>query len=79
MGSASSGGSARSQGFTLPISMIEVRCASMASFRPNGKLYDGIGIEVDEEILPTPEYFTHGGEDPVLERAIKHLKKQVRD
>ncbi|OUU25477.1 MAG: hypothetical protein CBC13_01990 [Planctomycetia bacterium TMED53] len=79
MGSASSGGSARSQGFTLPISMIEVRCASMASFRPNGKLYDGIGVEVDEETLPTPEYFTHGGEDPVLERAIKHLKKQVRD
>ncbi|MDC3251687.1 S41 family peptidase [Planctomycetota bacterium] len=75
LGTASSGGSARSQGFTLPISQIEVRCASMASFRPNGKLYDGNGIEIDEEIKPNSEYFTLGDNDPVLETAIRLLKK----
>ena len=66
---------ARSQGFDLPHSLIEVRCASMASFRPNGWLYDGRGIEVDIEVHPDPTYFIEGGQDKVLERAIERLKK----
>ena len=76
MGTASSGGSARSQEFTLPLSLIEVKCASMASFRPNGKLYDGRGIEVDIEIEPDPSYFIAGGEDRVLDAAVAHLVSQ---
>ena len=75
VGTPSSGGSARSQGFDLPHSLIEVRCASMASFRPNGWLYDGRGIEVDIEVHPDPTYFIEGGQDKVLERAIERLKK----
>ena len=78
MGTASSGGSARSVKFTLPASKIEVKCASMASFRPNGKLYDGNGIEVDIEIKPDPTYFIHGGNDRVLDRAIDHLLKSSK-
>ncbi len=78
IGSASSGGSARSQGFSLPVSLIEVRCASMASFRPNGKLYDGNGIEVDEQILPAAEFYTRDGEDRVLKNAIQHFKESKR-
>lgn len=78
MGSASSGGSARSQGFSLPLSMIEVRCASMASFRPNGKLYDGNGVEVDVEIEPDPSYFIAGGVDGALESAIDQLLSQKK-
>jgi hypothetical protein len=54
MGTASSGGSARSQGFKLEHSGIEVRCASMASFRPDGRLYDGRGVEVDVVIAAEP-------------------------
>jgi hypothetical protein len=73
MGTASSGGSARSQRFTLPHSWIEVKCASMASFRPNGWLYDGRGIEVDIEVHPDPSYFIEGGRDEALETAAEYL------
>lgn len=75
MGTASSGGSARSQRFTLPHSWIEVKCASMASFRPNGKLYDGRGIEVDIEVQSDPSFFIEGGQDKALERARQWLKE----
>ena len=78
IGTASSGGSARTQSFALPATGIEVRCASMASFRPDGRLYDGRGIEVDEEVLPAPEDFLIGGGDTQLDAAIKHLTRQRR-
>ena len=79
MGSASGGGSARSQSFRLRNSGIEVRCASMASFRPDGRMYDGRGIEVDLEVLPEPGYFLEDGSDSVLESAIKHLGSKQQD
>lgn len=74
MGAASGGGSARSQGFRLAHSGIEVRCASMASFRTDGRLYDGRGVEVDLEVEPAAGDFLEGGGDLVLERAAEHLK-----
>jgi hypothetical protein len=73
MGSASSGGSARTQGFRLSRSGLEVRCASMASFRPDGRLYDGRGIEVDVDVSPAAGDFLEGGGDRCLEVAVKHL------
>jgi len=73
LGTASSGGSARSQSFRLPKTGLEVRCASMASFRPDGRLYDGRGIEVDVEVLPAPEDFLRAGGDSQLEAALKRL------
>jgi len=73
LGSASSGGSARTQSFRLPNSGMEVRCASMASFRPDGRLYDGRGIEVDVEVLPDPGDFLIGGGDAQLEAALKRF------
>jgi hypothetical protein len=76
MGTPSSGGSARSQQFSLPHSGIEVKCASMASFRPNGKLYDGSGVEVDIEVHPDPTFFIFGGHDLVLEAASTHLRSK---
>jgi C-terminal processing protease CtpA/Prc len=76
MGTASSGGSARSQQFSLPHSGIEVKCASMASFRPNGKLYDGNGVEVDIEVHPDPSFFIKGGHDRVLEAASTYLRSR---
>ena len=75
VGTPSSGGSARSQRFTLDHSLIEVRCASMASFRPNGRPYDGRGIEVDIEVHPDPTFFIEGGRDDVLLVAIESLKE----
>ena len=73
VGTASSGGSARSQRFILPHSLIKVKCASMASFRPNGKLYDGNGVEVDIEVHPDPSFFTAGGLDAALRVAAEYL------
>jgi hypothetical protein len=69
LGRASGGGSGFAQRFTLPNSGIEVRCASMASFTPDGKLYDRRGIEPDESVEPEPSYFVQGGRDEPLERA----------
>jgi C-terminal processing protease CtpA/Prc len=74
VGRPSSGGSARSQGFLLPASRIEVVCASMASFRPDGRLYDGRGVEVDRDIPPTPEFFLARGADVQLEAALEALE-----
>ena len=73
LGTASSGGSARTQSFRLPKSGMEVRCASMASFRPDGRLYDGRGIEVDVEVLPAPGDFLIGGGDAQLKAALKRF------
>ena len=73
VGTASSGGSARSQSFRLPKTGIEVRCASMASFRPDGRLYDGRGIEVDIEIPASPIDFLINRNDAQLKAALAHL------
>jgi C-terminal processing protease CtpA/Prc len=44
IGTPSAGGSGRSRDFTLPSSRLTVVLSTMASFQPNGLLYDGIGI-----------------------------------
>ena len=67
---------ARSQRFELPNSRIRVSCASMASFRPDGKLYDGRGIEVDVEVRPGAPFFLRGGRDDALEVALEYLRHQ---
>ena len=72
MGQASSGGSGATQHFRLPNSGIEVALSSMASFRPNGKLYDTNGIEVDVSLMPEPSDFT-GVSDSVLDQALNRL------
>ena len=73
LGAASSGGSARSQSFRLPKTGLEVRCASMASFRPDGRLYDGRGVEVDVAVLPAPGDFLHAGGDAQLKAALERF------
>ena len=73
LGSASGGGSARSQDFVLPNSGIEVRCASMTSFRPDGRLYDGRGIEVDVELSAEAEDFLERGQDRRLKAAVARI------
>lgn len=70
MGTPSGGGSGRSQGLTLSESRLEVRLSSMASFRPDGRRYDGVGIEVDVEVLPEAGDFLIGGGDAVLRAAL---------
>ncbi|MEM1453022.1 MAG: S41 family peptidase [Planctomycetota bacterium] len=78
VGRASGGGSARSQGFTLTHSGIEVRCASMASFRPDGRTYDGRGVEVDVEVPREAGDLLRGGGDAQLDAAVEVIRKRAR-
>ncbi|MGI9518371.1 MAG: S41 family peptidase [Pirellulaceae bacterium] len=74
VGQASGGGSARSQSFELPLSDLRVRCASMASFQPNGKLYDTNGVEPDVNLEREPDYYLNSGRDSFLEKAIEIIQ-----
>ncbi len=74
MGTASGGGSGRYQNYRLHNNMIAVSLSSMASFQPNGKLYDGNGIQPDIIVEPVPTDFI-GQTDTVLDAAINFIKK----
>ena len=75
VGQPSGGGSARTMEFELPVSRIAINCASMASFQPDGKLYDGNGVQPDLLVQPKPGYFIDAGEDNFLIKAIELLTK----
>ena len=74
MGTPSSGGSARSESFTMPGTNLRIRLASMASFQPDGKLYDGNGVIPDQLIEPESTYFV-SGPDKVLQASVRLLNQ----
>jgi len=68
MGEATAGMSGSRRPVTLKHSKLTLNLSSMASFRPNGKLFEGNGVEVDIKQLPTvSDYIYH--EDSVLKSA----------
>jgi hypothetical protein len=73
VGTPTSGGSGRSQNHRLENSGLTVRLSTMASFRADGRLYDGKGIAPDVEAAPTLEDFLGRG-DSVLEKALEVLR-----
>lgn len=73
MGLPSGGGSGCYQNYRLHNSHIRIQLSSMASFQPNGKLYDGNGIQPDIVIEPIPTDFI-GKTDSVLDAAIKYIE-----
>lgn len=75
VGQPSSGASGRRKSFYLPESDIEISLSSMASFRPNGQLFDGYGIGMDYYVAPDPEDFA-GGSDAVLAAALDILERR---
>jgi hypothetical protein len=75
MGQPSGGGSGCYQVYRLRNSKIRIHLSSMASFQPNGKLYDGNGIQPDVSIEPVPTDFI-GKTDTVLDTAIKYISPQ---
>lgn len=75
MGTPTGGGSARSVTEELPNSGIHVSLASMASFQPDGQLFDGRGIQPDVYVEPSPESFLIGGRDNILDKAICLIDK----
>ena len=54
-----------------------VALSSMASFRPNGRLFDGNGIEVDVAVEPTLEDYTSDA-DSVLARGIAVIHEKAK-
>ena len=74
MGQPSGGGSGCYQEYRLRNSYIRICLSSMASFQPNGKLYDGNSIQPDVMIEPIPTDFI-GKTDTILEAAIHRLQQ----
>lgn len=72
MGTASGGGSGRAQVYPLPESGLRVALSSMASFRPDGRLYDLRGIDPDVVVPATLDDLL-GRTDHVLDAAIALL------
>ncbi len=79
VGIPSAGGSGATKRFELPHSGIALSLSSMASYRPDGRLYDGNGIEVDVRAAPTISDYI-GETDTVLAKAISLIlaKRQMR-
>ena len=77
VGEPSGGGSGATRQFPLPRSRLIIALSSMASFRPDGRLFDGEGIEVDVAVTPNLEDFT-GDLDSVLTRGIAVIDKKSR-
>jgi C-terminal processing protease CtpA/Prc len=78
VGAPSSGGSARSFGLQLAHSGLEVRLASMASFRPDGRLLDGRGVQPDVLVEPAPADLLEQGGDAQLDAALRVLAERAR-
>lgn len=68
MGEATAGMSGANRSVSLGYSNLTLNLSSMASFRPNGKLFEGNGVEVDIVQLPTVDDYT-SIEDSVLKSA----------
>ena len=77
VGESSGGGSGATRHFTLSNTGVTVALSSMASFRANGKLFDGNGVEVNVPVKPTLEDFVQGT-DSVLQRGIALLVEKSR-
>jgi Peptidase family S41 len=76
MGTPSAGGSGRSRAFVLPRSRLIVILSTMASFRPNGQFYDGVGIHPDVLVPQTVEGLA-AGQDTQLAEAIRYLTAKL--
>jgi len=74
MGSPSGGGSGRALPLKLPASRLQLQLSSMASFRPDGTLHEGRGVEPDVLAEPTVDDLL-GRTDTLLNRAIAHLRR----
>ncbi len=71
----SGGGSGCYQVYRLRNSQIRIHLSSMASFQPNGKLYDGNGIQPDIVIEPVTTDFI-GRSDIFLDGAIEPINSK---
>ncbi|MFI4916501.1 MAG: S41 family peptidase [Phycisphaerales bacterium JB060] len=77
IGTPSSGGSARSNGHDIDSLGVEIGLATMVSYAPDGKLYDGNGITPDAHVTPTATDLI-GHTDTQLDAAIEHLRAKAQ-
>ena len=75
VGTPSSGSSSARKRIPLGDSGIDVSLGCMLAFQPNGKLFDGNGVQPDITVFPDPEYFI-GGRDNVLDNAIQIIQSK---
>jgi C-terminal processing protease CtpA/Prc len=75
MGRPSGGGSGCTQNYRLDHSEIRIYLSRMASFQPNGQLYDGNGIQPDILVEPAPTDFI-GQSDTMLDEAIRAINEK---
>ncbi|HZN41644.1 MAG TPA: S41 family peptidase [Planctomycetota bacterium] len=73
VGEATSGGSGRAAGHRLPKSGVRLQLSTMASFRPDGVLFEGNGV-VPDVAVPAEPVDLVGGADSVLQRALELLR-----
>lgn len=74
VGTRSGGGSGRARGAVLERSGLRVAISSMASFRPDGRLYDRNGVEPDVVVEATATDLW-GKTDSVLDVALRRVLK----
>ncbi len=77
LGTQSGGGSGRAIGGKLPHSGLEFRVSSMASFRADGSLYDGVGVTPDVVVEPRATDFV-GATDTQLDAALARIGEALR-
>lgn len=78
LGTTSLGTSGRMAHYTLPHTKLVATLSQMVSYRANGKLYEGAGVEPDIVALPKPtDYLTSAG-DSILEAAFARLASPSR-
>jgi C-terminal processing protease CtpA/Prc len=73
VGEATSGGSGRARGHRLGKSGLRLQLSTMASFRPDGVLFEGNGVVPDVAVSAEPVDLV-GGADAVLQRALEVLR-----
>jgi hypothetical protein len=76
VGGTTSGGSGRARSHVLPESRLEVRLSTMASFRPDGRRYDGRGVEPDVAVEKAPGDYI-GDSDAQLAGALEVLGREI--
>lgn len=75
VGEGTSGGSGRARRRVLPKSGVVLQLSSMASFRPDGVLFEGNGVEPDHAVAGAPTDLI-GSTDRVLEAAVAVLLRK---
>ncbi|MFK7743135.1 MAG: S41 family peptidase [Planctomycetota bacterium] len=72
MGESTGGGSGRAQRYRLPNSGVRLQLSTMASFRPDGTLFEGNGVTPDTAVAMQPGDLV-GSSDTVLDAALAHI------